>query len=209
MAKAPENPILLGVIGGAHGIKGEVRVKSFTEDPRDIKSYGPLFDAKGNAYTLRSARIQKNVVVVQIAEVTDRDQAERLNGTELFVDRSALPEDDEDAFYQADLIGLEVETVTGEAVGSVIAFHDFGAGEVIEIRPARGATLMIPFSEAAVPEIDMERGVMRVEPLAAGLVSSEEDQDELAEGEDGAGGPSDGPVGGKPDRGDDEDAGRS
>ncbi|WP_244640509.1 ribosome maturation factor RimM [Aureimonas glaciei] len=186
MAKAPENPILLGVIGGAHGIKGEVRVKSFTEDPRDIKAYGPLFDAKGNAYTLRSARIQKNVVVVEIAEVTDRDQAEKLNGTELFVDRSALPEDDPDAFYQADLIGLDVETVTGEAVGTVIAFHDFGAGEVIEIRPARGATVMIPFSEAAVPEIDMESGVMRVEPLAAGLVSTEEDEDGVDDGDDDA-----------------------
>jgi 16S rRNA processing protein RimM len=208
LAKAPENPILLGVIGGAHGIKGEVRIKSFTEDPRDIKAYGPLFDAKGNAYTLRSARIQKNVVVVSIAEVTDRDQAEKLNGTELFVDRSALPEDDADEFYQADLIGLDVETVTGEAVGVVIAFHDFGAGEVIEIRPARGATVMIPFSEAAVPEIDMERGVMLVEPLAAGLVSSEED-DEFAEEVDDGEASSDASVADQPESEDDAGKGRS
>jgi 16S rRNA processing protein RimM len=174
-----ENPILLGVIGGAHGIKGEVRIKSFTEDPTDIKAYGPLFDAKGNKFTVRTARVQKNVVVATIAEVTDRNAAERLNGTELFVDRSVLPEDDEDAFFQADMVGMAVETLAGEPVGTVIAFHDFGAGEVVEIKPERGASVMIPFSEAAVPEIDIERGIMLVEPVAAGLVGlSAEDEAE-------------------------------
>ena len=169
-----ENPILLGVVGGAHGIKGEVRIKSFTEDPTDIKAYGPLFDAKGNKYTIRTARIQKNVVVVTINEIADRNGAELLNGTELFVDRSALPEDDEDEFYQSDIVGMAVESVDGAAIGTVIAFHDFGAGEVIEIKPERGSSVMIPFSEAAVPDIDVERRVMIVEPLAAGLVSDPE-----------------------------------
>ena len=172
--KPPQNPILLGVVGGAHGIKGEVRIKSFTEDPTDIKAYGPLFDAKGNKYTIRTARIQKNVVVVTINEISDRNGAELLNGTELFVDRSALPEDDEDEFYQSDIVGMAVESVDGAAIGTVIAFHDFGAGEVIEIKPERGSSVMIPFSEAAVPDIDVERRVMIVEPLAAGLVSDPE-----------------------------------
>ena len=172
--KPPQNPILLGVVGGAHGIKGEVRIKSFTEDPTDIKAYGPLFDAKGNKYTIRTARIQKNVVVVTINEIADRNGAELLNGTELFVDRSALPEDDEDEFYQSDIVGMAVESVDGAAIGTVIAFHDFGAGEVIEIKPERGSSVMIPFSEAAVPDIDVERRVMIVEPLAAGLVSDPE-----------------------------------
>jgi len=172
--KPPQNPILLGVVGGAHGIKGEVRIKSFTEDPTDIKAYGPLFDAKGNKYTIRTARIQKNVVVVTINEIADRNGAELLNGTELFVDRSALPEDDEDEFYQSDIVGMAVESVDGVAIGTVIAFHDFGAGEVIEIKPERGSSVMIPFSEAAVPDIDVERRVMIVEPLAAGLVSDPE-----------------------------------
>ena len=176
-AKFPKNPILLGVVGGAHGIKGEVRIKSFTEYPVDIKAYGPLADAKGNTYTIRSARIQKNVVVVTINEISDRNGAELLNGTELFVDRSALPEDDADAFYQSDMVGMAVESTDGEAVGTVIAFHDFGAGEVVEIKPERGSSVMIPFSEAAVPEIDVERRVMIVEPLAAGLVSTP-DEDE-------------------------------
>ena len=172
--KPPRNPILLGVVGGAHGIKGEVRIKSFTEDPTDIKAYGPLFDAKGNTYTIRTARIQKNVVVVTINEISDRNGAELLNGTELFVDRSALPADDEDEFYQSDIVGMAVESVDGAAIGTVIAFHDFGAGEVIEIKPERGSSVMIPFSEAAVPDIDVERRVMIVEPLAAGLVSDPE-----------------------------------
>lgn len=178
-AKPPQNPILLGVVGGAHGIKGEVRIKSFTEDPTDIKAYGPLFDARGNRFTIRTARVQKNVVVATIAEVTDRNAAELLNGTELFVDRSVLPEDDEDAFFQADMVGMTVETVGGEPVGTVIAFHDFGAGEVVEIKPERGPSVMIPFSEAAVPEIDVDRRVMVVEPVAAGLVGlSAEDEAE-------------------------------
>ncbi|KQT65932.1 MULTISPECIES: ribosome maturation factor RimM [unclassified Aureimonas] len=190
--QAPADPVLLGVVGGAHGIKGEVRIRSFTADPTDIGAYGPLVDAKGNRYTIRSARVQKTVVVAAIAEVRDRNHAERLNGTELFVDRSMLPdEDDEDAFFQTDLVGLSAVSVTGEPIGTVIAIHDFGAGDVVEIRPERGATVMIPFSEAAVPEIDIEAGSMTVEPVAAGLAETVGDQAEEAAGlaEPGAGEP--------------------
>lgn len=179
--EAPADPILLGVVGGAHGIKGEVRIRSFTADPTDIGAYGPLFDAEGNRYTIRSARFQKTVVVAAIAEVRDRNHAERLNGTELFVDRSVLPEDDdEDAFFQTDLIGLSAVSIAGEPIGTVIAIHDFGAGDVVEIRPERGASVMIPFSEAAVPAIDVEAGTMTVEPVAAGLKDSVGDQAEEA-----------------------------
>lgn len=187
--------MLLGVVGGAHGIKGEVRIRSFTADPTDIGAYGPLTDAKGNRYTIRSARVQKNVVVAAIAEVRDRNHAERLNGTELFVDRSVLPDEGEDgAFYQADLIGLSAVSVSGEAIGTVIAIHDFGAGDVVEIRPERGPTVMIPFSEAAVPEIDVEAGTMTVEPVAAGLSGAVGDQAEEAAGLAEPGDPqSDGP----------------
>lgn len=173
----PENPVLLGVVGGAHGLKGECRVRSFTENPVDLGAYGPLFDADGNRYTLKSARIQKNVVVVGFVEVEDRNHAERLNGRELFVDRSALPEPEaSDEFYLGDLVGLAVETVSGAVVGTVVAFHDFGAGDIVEIKPPEGQTVMIPFSEAAVPKIDAERGVMIVEPFAAGLAEAETDE---------------------------------
>ena len=181
--------VLLGVVGGPHGIKGEVRIKSFTADPTDIGAYGPLCDDQGNRYTIRSARVQKNVVVVRIAEVVDRNHAERLNGRELFVDRAALPEPGaDDEFYLEDLVGFGVETPAGDLVGTVLAFHDFGAGDIVEIAPAdggnsraRGRTAMIPFSQAAVPEIDGDRRVMVVDPVAAGL-----DETKPEEGEDGA-----------------------
>lgn len=179
VSSKPENPVLLGVVGGAHGLKGECRVRSFTEDPTDLGVYGPLFDAAGNRYTVKSARLQKNVVVVRFAEVEDRNHAERLNGRELFVDRSALPEPEEsDEFYLDDLVGLAVETGSGAVVGTVVAFHDFGAGDIVEIKPPEGPTVMIPFSEAAVPEIDAERGVMIVEPFAAGLAEADTDEPE-------------------------------
>ncbi|KAA0969729.1 ribosome maturation factor RimM [Aureimonas fodinaquatilis] len=165
-----ENPVLLGIVGGAHGIRGECRVRSHTDNPTDIGAYGPLSDANGKRYTVRSAREQKNVVIVRFEEVTDRNEAERLNGTELFVDRSLLPDDDmgED-FYQADLIGLDVRSTAGEMLGEVIAFHNFGAGDVLEIRREGAASFMIPFTEAAVPEIDLDVGYILVEPVSAGL----------------------------------------
>ena len=175
-------PVLLGVVGGAHGLKGECRVKSFTDDPMDLGAYGPLSDAQGNRYTVRSARLAKSVVVVRFAEVSDRNHAERLNGRELFVDRAELPEPDEaDAFYLDDLVGFAVKRVDGTAVGSVIAFHDFGAGDIAEIRLPAGRTIMIPFSQAAVPTVDIEAGKMIVEPGPAGLEEWVPD-----EGEDGA-----------------------
>ena len=125
----------------------------------------------------------------RIAEVTDRNHAERLNGRELFIDRAALPEPDaDDEFYLEDLVGFAVKTLAGEAVGTVLAFHDFGAGDVVEIVPsdggdsrARGRTAMIPFSQAAIPEIDEARQVLIVDPIAAGLDETRPD-----EGEDGA-----------------------
>ncbi|NDV87511.1 ribosome maturation factor RimM [Aurantimonas aggregata] len=173
---APVNPVLLAVVGGAHGIKGECRVRSLTEDPTALGAYGPLFDASGNRYTVESARPQKNVVVVRFAEVQDRNHAERINGRELFVDRSVLPEpEDDDEFYLGDLVGLAVQTIAGEPVGKVVAFHDFGAGDIVEIQPPGGPTVMIPFSAAAVPELDVEAGVMIVDPVAAGLVETEDD----------------------------------
>ncbi|GGD96273.1 ribosome maturation factor RimM [Aureimonas endophytica] len=148
-------------------------MSSFTADPEDLGAYGPLFDARGRRYTVASARVQKNVVIVRFAEIADRDAAERLNGTELFVERDVLPEEEEDDFYIADLVGLAVEALGGEPVGEVVGVHDFGAGDILEIRPPRGATVMIPFSQAAVPEIDLEAGRIVVDPLAAGLVESE------------------------------------
>ncbi len=175
MTETTPDRVLLAVIGGAHGIKGEVRVRSFTADPEDIGAYGPLTDAKGRRYTVASARAQKNVVVVRFKEVADRNAAELLNGTELFVDRAALPEEGEDEFYQADLVGLVARLVDGTVIGEVVAFHDFGAGDILEIAPEQGSSVMIPFTEAAVPEVDLDLGFILVEPTAAGLLPADED----------------------------------
>jgi 16S rRNA processing protein RimM len=163
------DPVLLATVGGAHGVRGEVRVRSFTADPEDVGAYGPLTDARGNRFTVVSARVQKNVVVVRFREVADRNAAELLNGRELFVDRSVLPEEGEDEFYQADLVGLDVRLTTGEVIGEILAFHDFGGGDILEIGDGEKPSVMIPFTEAAVPEVDLDLGFVLVEPVAAGL----------------------------------------
>jgi 16S rRNA processing protein RimM len=174
-----ENPVQLGTIGAAHGIKGELRVKTFTEDPRGIGGYGPLHLADGRTLTVAGLRPAKDVVIVRFAQVRDRSAAEALNGEALFVDRSALPEAlEDDEFYHADLVGLTVRDETGEELGRVTAVHDFGAGDLLEIRPASGPSLMIPFTHEAVPEIDIAGGVVRIDRIAAGL-------GEEAEGERG------------------------
>jgi 16S rRNA processing protein RimM len=179
---APTNPVLLATIGGAHGIRGEVRVRSFTEDPEEIGAYGPLFDGKGRRLTVKSARAQKNVVVVRFAEVSDRNAAEALNGTELFVDRSVLPAEGEDEFYLADLVGLVARTTGGSVIGEIVAFHDFGAGDILEIAPEGGTSTMIPFTKEAVPEIDLDLGFILVEPVAAGLEGAVEVREGEGEG---------------------------
>lgn len=173
----PENPIQLAVIGAAHGIRGEVRVKTFTDDPLAIADYGLLYDGQGKAYEVLEARSAKTVVVVRFKGVNDRNAAEALNGTELFIDRSQLPDDelDEDEFFQTDLIGLEALDADGKSYGVVSALFDFGGGDLIELSLKGKRPMLIPFTEAAVPEIDFEKGTLRVDPYAAGLIADEDD----------------------------------
>jgi 16S rRNA processing protein RimM len=165
------NDILIARIGAAHGIRGEVRMQVFAEDPSAVTGYGPLRDATGHQFKVLKARPAKSTVIAALEGVTDRNQAEALKGTELFVPRSALADEalEEDELYWADLEGLEVFDQVGARRGKVIAIHDFGAGTILEIDPGEGASVMIPFSEAAVPEIDIEAGRLTVEPVAAGL----------------------------------------
>ncbi|WP_273726352.1 ribosome maturation factor RimM [Brucella gallinifaecis] len=173
----PENPIQLAVVGAAHGIRGEVRVKTFTDDPLAIADYGHLYDEQGKAYEVLEARSAKTVVVVRFKGVNDRNAAEALNGTELFIDRSQLHDDelDEDEFFQTDLIGLEAFDADGKSYGTVSALFDFGGGDLIELSLKGKRPMLIPFTEAAVPEIDFEKGRITVEPYAAGLISDEDD----------------------------------
>lgn len=172
----PENPVQLAVIGAAHGIRGEVRVKPYTGDPLAIADYGTLYDAQGKSYEVLEARAAKTVVVVRFKGINDRNAAEALNGTELFIDRSQLPEElDDDEFYYTDLIGLEAIGTDGINYGRVSALFDFGGGDLIELSLSGRKPYLIPFTAAAVPEIDMEAGHITVEPYAAGLIADDED----------------------------------
>lgn len=169
-----ETDILMGIIGAAHGIKGEVRVKSFAADPGGLGDYGPLRAKDGRTFTVKMIRPAKEVVIVRFAEVPDRNAAEALSGVELFVDRAALPDDlEEEEFYHADLVGLDVFDENGAAIGTVLALHDFGAGDILEVRPKGGKSLMVPFTRAAVPEISLVGRCMRIDSKAAGLIDDE------------------------------------
>ncbi len=171
----PENPVQMAVIGAAHGIKGELRVKTFTGDPLALGDYSPLYAKDGRTFEIEDIRPAGEMVVVRFKGIRDRTLAEGLTGTELFVDRSALPEEDEDEFYHADLVGLTVRDETGTDAGKVTAVQNFGGGDILEITFHGREGLLIPFSQAAVPEVDIAAGFIRIDPVAAGLI---EDADE-------------------------------
>ncbi|MBZ9817583.1 ribosome maturation factor RimM [Mesorhizobium sp. CA7] len=169
-----ENPVQMAVIGAAHGIKGELRVKTFTGDPLALADYGPLYARDGRAFQITDIRPAGTVVVVRFKGVGDRNAAEALAGTVLFVDRSVLPDDgEEDEFYHADLIGLDVRDDTG-VIGRVVAVHNFGGGDILDVTLAGRKGVLIPFTQAAVPHVSIADGFVEVNPQAAGLVEDEE-----------------------------------
>jgi len=167
--------VCLGVVVDAHGIQGAVRVKSFTADPLDVAAYGPVSSEDGaRVWPIRVQGSAKGVVLCRLEGVRDRTTAEALKGQRLWVDRDALPADDpddadgdDDSYYHADLIGLRVEVENdGRHLGAVRAVHDFGAGDVLDIAPvAGGRPLMVPFTRAAVPLVDLDGGRLVVAPL--------------------------------------------
>lgn len=163
--------IFLGQIGAAHGIKGQVRIATHTQDPEAIGDYGPLeTDRPGLNITLTKVRLQKNVVIAHIKGISDRTAAEQLNGVSLFIDRDKLPApEDEDDFYHADLIGLDARLDSGVTIGKVSAVPNFGAGDLIEVRdPQSGDTYLYPFTKAVVPSVNLAEGyVTIVVPLDA------------------------------------------
>jgi 16S rRNA processing protein RimM len=163
--------LLMGRIGAAHGIKGEVRIQSFTDEPLALLDYGPLTTNKpGLVIEIETARATTNVLVARLKGVTTRDAAEKLNGVELFVDRAKLPPPDEDDdFYHADLIGLDARLGDGSVIGQVTAIPNFGASDLIEVRNARtGDTFLYPFTKAVVPEIRLAEGYLVIEvPIEA------------------------------------------
>jgi 16S rRNA processing protein RimM len=159
--------ICLGQIGAAHGVRGEVRLRSFTADPDAIGRYGPLETEDGRVVQIKSLRAAKDHFVARLKGVSDRDAAEQLTNVKLYVARERLPEPREPGeFYHADLIGLAVVDRAGAARGTVVAVHNFGAGDLIEVKPTDGNTTQIlPFDEATVPVVDLAaRRLVVVEP---------------------------------------------
>ncbi len=160
-----ESKVCVGVITGAHGVRGQLRVKSFTQEPRDIAAYGPLHDPEGRRrLELQITGAAKGVLLARIAGIDDRDAAEALRGTELYVARDALPDPDADEFYHADLIGAAAVLADGAPYGRVLALHDFGAGDMIEIEQADGGVIVLAFTRAVVPTIDLVAGRIVVNP---------------------------------------------
>jgi 16S rRNA processing protein RimM len=165
---APENRLVcVAAVAAAHGVRGALKLKCFTEDPADVGAYGPLLDEAGRElFTVRVLAPAKGGVIVAAEGITDRDAAEALRGIRLYIPRERLPEPEDDTFYYEDLVGLVVQDTRGRALGRVIAVHDFGAGEVIEFKGAEGKGGMVPFTMALVPEVDLAHGRLVVAPEA-------------------------------------------
>lgn len=165
----PANPVLMAVIGAAHGLKGELRVKSHTGDPLALGDYGPLYAADGRVFEIAAIRPANDVAIVRFKSVADRTAAEKLTNTELFVDRSALPAEEEGEFYHADLVGLAIRDETGAEAGRVTAVQNYGGGDILEITWQGRKGLLIPFTRAAVPDVDLAAGRITIDTVAAGL----------------------------------------
>lgn len=155
--------VLLAAIVGAHGLKGEVRVKSFARTGASIATYGPLSDPLGRIFTVRSTRPgPRDELLVTFAEVADRTAAEALKGVKLYVPRNALPATSADEFYHTDLIGLAAVDADGAGIGKVTAVHNFGAGDILEIAGLDGREILIAFTRGTVPVIDLAAGRLTV-----------------------------------------------
>jgi 16S rRNA processing protein RimM len=164
--------LCLGIIVGAHGIRGRLRVKSFTADPEAIAGYGPLSDESGTRrFDLELVGAQKGVLIARIRDVDDRNAAERLKGLRLYVRRADLPPPEEGEFYEADLIGLVATREDGTVFGTIREVNDFGAGASLEIEDPAGKTVLVPFTNAAVPVVDIARKRVVVVP-PAGLLDT-------------------------------------
>ena len=148
--------ICIARIGAPHGVRGAVKLWTFTEDPFAVQAYGPLVTKDGaRSFEVATAREAKGHLVATLKGIATREEAERLNGIELYVAREKLPETDDNEYYHADLIGLAAVSPAQEPIGRVVAIHNFGAGDIIEIAPPSGPTLLLPFTNAVVPTVDL------------------------------------------------------
>jgi 16S rRNA processing protein RimM len=157
--------ILVGAIVGAHGVRGQVRIKSFTDDPSAVAAYGALSDESGQRrFELTVAGRIKGGVIARIEGVGDRTAAEALRGVRLYVPRDALPATESDEYYRVDLIGLKAELADGTSFGRIVDVQNYGAGDVLEIERPDGATELLPFADRTVPIVDLAAGRIVVDP---------------------------------------------
>jgi len=163
-----ERKLCVAVVTGAHGVRGAVRLKSFTAEPEAVAGYRPLTDRSGaRTFALTLTGRAKDALVAHIDGIDDRDAAQALKGTELFIERGQLgPTDDEDEFYQADLMGLRAETADGAVYGTVRAVQNYGAGDLLEVDRIDGGSVLLPFDRTVVPVVDLQAGRVVVVPMA-------------------------------------------
>lgn len=165
-SETQNNLVLMAEIVGVHGIKGGVKLKIFSEDPEALQDYAPFCDAaQKRSFELLDVQPHGNTFLAYIDGVPDRTAAEKLRGTKLYVPRERLPDIEDDAtFYHIDLIGLAARWPDGKPMGKVVNVANFGAGDLIEIRPLKGASFYIPFTGEAVPEVDIKGGFVTIDP---------------------------------------------
>jgi len=158
--------VLVGRFGAVHGVRGEIRVKSFTEDPMAIAGYRGLTDAAGSRnFAIRKARhVKDDMLVAQVQGIDDRDAAGTIVNVDIYVPRANLPPPDEDEFYFTDLIGLAASLESGERFGTVRAVENFGAGDVLTIETPDGGMVLLPFTKKVVPKVDIAGRAITVEP---------------------------------------------
>ena len=158
---APRDMVLVGHISGAHGIRGEVKLRSYTADPRAIAAYSPLETGKGGKVEIARLRPQKDGFIAVLRGVTDRNAAEALKGADLFVSRTALPEPEEGEVYIHDLIGLPVQLADGSTLGEIVSVENYGASDLLDVKiEGRAGTVLIPFADGYVLEADGEKVVV-------------------------------------------------
>lgn len=168
--KAPTTPrkdasrVCLGCVTGVHGVRGLLTVHPFTGVAEDVAAYGPVQTGSGRTLRLKIKGVKKSLLIVEAEGISDRNAAEALKGENIFAPRDALPAPDEDEWYYTDLVGLEARLAGSEVFGTVVAVENFGAGYLVEIQPAQGPTVYLPFTAAAVPEIDIAARRMTVNP---------------------------------------------
>ena len=179
--------ICVARIGAAHGVRGQVKLWTFTEDPFAVKEYGPLSTKDGSRqFEVTHVREARDHLVATLKGIATRNDAERLNGIELYVSRDKLPATEDDEYYHADLIGLAAVTTADEPLGRVIAIHNFGAGDIIEIAPPQGSTLLLPFTNAVVPTVDLAGGRVVIDLPQEINGEAEGEDGEIESGDSGA-----------------------